>query len=292
MTVELARNGDIEIAYEVEGPPDGEPLLLIMGLGLQLVFWPDAFRARLVERGFRVARFDNRDVGLSTHLTGLGLPSVPAILLRSWRGYRIADMAADAVAVLDALKWPSAHLVGVSLGGMIAQTVAGLFPARVRTLTSISSTPAAKIGRPRPRALRALAAGDPGGREASVQRVVDVFRVIGSPAYPLDERWLRDAAARSYDRFHDPDGIRRQLAAITTSGDRRPLLRQLRMPALVVHGDADPLIRPAGGRATAAAIPGAELVTYPGMGHDLPGALQQPIADRIAAVARQWSPVR
>jgi len=292
MAVELAGNGEVEIAYEREGPADGEPLLLIMGLGLQSLFWPETFRARLVERGFQVARFDNRDVGLSTHLTRLGVPSAPAILLRRWHGYRMADMAADAVAVLDALAWPSAHLVGVSLGGMIAQTAAGLFPARVRTLTSMSSTPAARIGRPRLRALRALSAGDPGGREASVQRVVDVFRVIGSPAYPLDEAWLRDVAARSYDRFHDPDGVRRQLAAIAAAEDRRPLLRRLRTPALVVHGDADPLIRPAGGRATAAAIPRAKLVTYPGMGHDLPAALQQPIADEITAVARQWSPAR
>jgi pimeloyl-ACP methyl ester carboxylesterase len=162
----------------------------------------------------------------------------------------------------------------------------------VRSLTSISSTPSPRIGRPHPRALPALLTGAAHDRETAAERMVRVFRVIGSPGYPRDEAWIRDAAARSFDRAHDPDGIRRQLAAIVTATDRRPLLRRLRMPALVVHGDRDLLIRPSGGHATARAIPGAKLVVFPGMGHDLPAELQPEIADEIADRCRQWSPPR
>jgi pimeloyl-ACP methyl ester carboxylesterase len=288
MTVRMARHGEVRIAYEVEGPADGEPLLLIMGLGLQMLFWPDDFRKLLVERGFQVARFDNRDVGLSTHFRHLGTPSPAVFLTGRWPGYRLADMADDAVAVLDDLGWAGAHAVGVSLGGMIAQTLAGRHPARVRTLTSLSSTPSPRIGRPHPRVLPLLVPHGADDRDRAAQQVVEVFRVIGSPGYPRNEDWLREVAGRSFDRAHDAAGIRRQLAAILSSGDRRRMLAGLRMPALVVHGDADLLVRPAGGRATAAAIPGARLVTYPGMGHDLPSALQPQIADEIAALARRW----
>ena len=287
MTVQTARHDDVEIAYEVEGPADGEPLLLIMGLGLQMLFWPDGFRKLLVDRGFRVARFDNRDVGLSTHLSHLGSPPPTVFVVRRWSGYGIADMADDAVAVLDGLGWDSAHVVGVSLGGMIAQTLAGRYPDRVRTLTSISSTPSPRIGRPHPRALPVLLSRAAPDRRTAAEHVVKIFRVIGSPGYPRDEVWLREVAGQSYDRAHDPIGIRRQLAAIVSSADRRPLLARLRIPALVVHGDSDLLVRPSGGRATAAAIPGARFVTFPGMGHDLPAALQPAIADEIAALARR-----
>lgn len=285
----MAGHGEVRIAYEVQGPADGEPLLLIMGLGLQMLFWPEDFRKLLVERGFRVACFDNRDVGLSTHLRRLGTPSPAVFLTHQWSGYRLADMAGDAVAVLDDLGWDSAHAVGVSLGGMIAQTLAGRHPARVRTLTSLSSTPSPRIGRPHPRLLPLLLSRGAHDRDRAAQELVEVFRLIGSPGYPHNEDWLREVAGRSYDRAHDVAGIRRQLAAILSSGDRRAMLAGLRMPALVVHGDEDLLIRPAGGRATAAAIPGARLVTYRGMGHDLPAALQPEIADEIAALARRWS---
>lgn len=288
VTIQMARRDGVEIAYELNGPAAGEPLLLIMGLGLQMLFWPDSFRQLLTDRGFSVARFDNRDVGLSTHLPELGRPSPLTLLAGRWPGYRVADMADDAVAVLDALGWASAHVVGVSLGGMIAQTVAGRHPARVRSLTSISSTPAPSIGRPHPRALRALLRRPARTREEAARQVVDVFRVIGSPAYPRDEEWLSDAAGRSYDRAHDPAGGRRQLAAITASGDRRPLLARVGAPTLVVHGDADPLVRLSGGRATAAAVPGARLVVHRGMGHDLPGELQPLIAAEVTAVADRW----
>lgn len=290
MTAGTARHGDIEISYEVEGPDDGMPLLLIMGLGLQMLFWPEDFRRMLVERGFRVARFDNRDVGRSTHLTELGKPSPLVLLTHRWTGYGLPDMATDALAVMDALSWPDAHVAGVSLGGMIAQTLACRHPGRIRTLTSLSSTPYARIGRPRPQAVAALATWPVHDRDTAARQVARVFRIIGSPDYPRDETWIRDAARRSFDRAHDPDGIRRQLAAIVSAPDRRPLLRRLRKPALVVHGAADPLIRPSGALATARAIPGAKLIIYPGMGHDLPGALQPVIADEIAGLARQTTP--
>ncbi|SNY59097.1 alpha/beta fold hydrolase [Paractinoplanes atraurantiacus] len=288
MTSGVARHGAVEIAYEVEGPADGTPVLLVMGLGLQMLFWPESFRDLLVARGFRVARFDNRDVGGSTHLSGPGLAS-PRVLLTRRPGYGLPDMAGDAVAVLDALGWPSAHVVGVSLGGMIAQLAAVLHPGRVRTLTSLSSTPSPHIGRPHPRALPALLYSSARDRAEAAEHMVRIFRIIGSPGHPLDEDWLRDVAARSYDRAHDPDGVRRQLAAIVLAADRRPLLRGLRLPALVVHGDADPLVRLSGGRATARAIPGAKLVVFPGMGHDLPTALQPAIVDEIAALSGQWA---
>ncbi|GAA3388828.1 alpha/beta fold hydrolase [Cryptosporangium minutisporangium] len=288
MTLQRARRAGVEIAYDVEGRPADEPVLLIMGLGLQMLFWPDHFRQLLVDRGFQVARFDNRDVGLSTHLHGLGTPSPLVFVSRRWRGYRVADMADDAVGVLDALGWSSAHVVGVSLGGMIAQTLAGLHPDRVRTLTSISSTPDVRIGGAHPRLLPALLGGRGRTREGAARHVVRVFRTIGSPAYARNEPWLREMARQSFDRAHDNAGVRRQLAAIISSPDRRPLLAGVRAPTLVVHGEADLLVRPSGGRATAAAVAGARLVTYPGMGHDLPDALQQPIAEEIAALAARW----
>ncbi|MFC3383633.1 alpha/beta fold hydrolase [Couchioplanes azureus] len=286
MTENFARHGDVRIAYEVEGPAGGEPLLLIMGLGLQMLFWPEDFRALLTEHGFRVARFDNRDVGLSTHLDALPPPSPLDLALRRRPGYALADMAADALAVMDALGWESAHVAGVSLGGMIAQTVATGHPERVRSLTSISSTPSPRIGRPRPPAMAALLRRPATGREDAARHVVETFRAIGSPAYRRDEQWLREMARRSYDRAHDPAGVRRQLAAVVSAADRRPALRRLRLPALVVHGGADPLVRLPGGVATARAIAGAKLVVHPGMGHDLPNALQPGIAADIAALAR------
>jgi len=285
MTEGFARHDGVRIAYDVEGPPDGEPLLLIMGLGLQLLFWPDSFRGLLTAAGFRVARFDNRDVGLSTHLSELGTPNPLSLVLRRGPGYDLTDMAGDALAVLDALSWGSAHVVGVSLGGMIAQTMAGTRPSRVRSLTSISSTPSPRIGRPAPRAVAALMRRPATGPDAAAQQVVDIFRVIGSPGYPHDDDWLRDVARRCHDRAHDPAGIRRQLAAIVSAGDRQPMLRTLRLPALVIHGDADPLVRLAGGLATARALRGAKLVVHSGMGHDLPTALQRGIAAEIATVA-------
>jgi pimeloyl-ACP methyl ester carboxylesterase len=281
-----SRDG-VRIAYERIGPGDGEPVLLIMGLGMQMISWPDGFCAELVARGFTPARFDNRDVGCSSHFPEGGTPSLLGILTRPRKvaAYRLRDMATDAVSVLAALGWESAHMVGVSLGGMIAQTLAMTYPHRVRSLTSMMSTPSVRIGRPSLAALAALSSPRVDDRDAAGQRMVEVFRVIGGRRYPPDEQWLRDAGRRAYDRSFDPAGVRRQLAAVYASGDRRPGLAAVRVPTLVLHGEADPLVRPSGGRATAAAVPGARLVTYPGMGHSLPHELWATFADEIARTA-------
>ena len=290
--MEAARNEDIVLAYETFGPPGGEPLLLISGTGAQMLIWPEGFCTALVDRGFRVARFDNRDTGLSTHLTGASAPGwLTAMLRPSAAPYRLQDMADDAVAVMDALGWPDAHLVGASLGGMIAQALAIRHPGRVRTLTSIMSTPSARIATmPTLAAIRALAraAGTPvTSPDQAADRAVALKRIIGSPGYPLDEDMVRDIAARSFQRHPDAEQAerddQRQRAAVIASGDRRPALAGLRIPALVIHGEQDPVIRPRGGRATARAIPGARLVTYPGMGHDLPAALWPSIVAEITA---------
>lgn len=290
--MEAARNTDIVLAYETFGPPGGEPLLLISGTGAQMLIWPEGFCTALVDRGFRVARFDNRDTGLSTHLTGAPAPGwLTAMLRPSAAPYRLADMADDALAVMDALGWPDAHVVGASLGGMIAQALAIRHPGRVRTLTSIMSTPSARIATmPTLAAIRALAraAGTPvTGPDQAADRAVALKRIIGSPGYPLDEDMVRDIAARSFQRHPDAEqderDDQRQRAALIASGDRRRALAGLRIPALVIHGEQDPVIRPRGGRATARAIPGARLVTYPGMGHDLPAALWPSIVGEITA---------
>ena len=297
MTIERTRNGEVEIAYETLGDPRGEPLLLVMGTGGQMLSWPDGFCDCLTERGFHIARFDNRDSGLSTHLNGAGRPNQLTMLLRPAAGavYRLEDMAGDAVAVLDALGWRCAHVVGMSQGGMIAQTLAVRHPDRVRSLTSIASSPAPRLGQPTPGTLlRVLRVANPRrvqSAEDLAQYLVDLRQVTGSPGYPADEEWLRDLGRRSYDRGGlDTASVQRQTAAITASGDRREELRQVRVPTLVLHGEDDRMIRPVAGRATAGAIPGARLVTYAGMGHELPRALWPAIADEIAAVARRTAP--
>jgi pimeloyl-ACP methyl ester carboxylesterase len=289
-----ARNADVDLASETSGAPGGEPLLLISGAGAQMLIWPEDFCAALADRGFRVARFDNRDTGLSTHLTGTPAPGWLTTMLRpSAAPYRLADMADDALAVMDALGWPDAHVAGASLGGMIAQELAIRHPGRVRTLTSIMSTPSARIATmPTRAAMRALArAGTPvTSADQAAEQAVALKKVTGSPGYPPDEDTVRDIARRSFQRHPgaDEDDLR-QRAAVIASGDRRRALAGLRIPALVIHGDQDPVIRPKGGRATAAAIPGARLVTYPGMGHDLPRPLWPSILDEICALAERTS---
>lgn len=289
--MQVARNNDVVLAYETFGQPGGAPLLLISGTGAQMLIWPEDFCAALADRGFLLARFDNRDSGLSTHLSGQPAPGWLSAMLRpSAVPYLLADMADDALAVIDELGWPAAHVVGASLGGMIAQELAIRHPGRVRSLTSIMSTPAGRIATmPTRAAMRALTSH--GGRPATSQdeaadQAVAVKKVIGSPGYPVDEEMIRDIVRRSFQRHPgSPDGDARQRAAVIASGDRRRALAGLRMPALVIHGDQDPVIRPSGGRATAAAIPGARLVCYPGMGHDLPEALWPAILDEIRALA-------
>ncbi len=249
----------LDLAYERLGDPTHPPVLLIMGIAGQLISWPDGFCAALVERGLQVIRFDNRDVGESTHVT---------------EAYTLSDMAADTVGLLDALGLDAAHVVGVSMGGFIAQTLAIEHPRRVRTLTSMSSTTGdPSVGQTAPEVLRAFGGKPPTTRDEIVQRTLDVLRVIGSPGYPLDLEGAADRAGRAFDRAFDPPGLARQAAAAMSGGDRTAKLRALDVPALVIHGAEDPMWNVSGGLATAAAIPGAELVVIEGMGHDLPPAV-------------------
>ena len=296
--VRTAHNGEVAIAYEAFGSVDSEPLLLISGTGVQMLIWPDDFCAALAERGFHVARFDNRDMGLSTHLTGSPAPGWVKTMLRPTAApYRLEDMAGDALAVMDALGWPSAHVAGTSMGGMIAQTLAIGHPSRVRTLTSIMSTPSSRIAtRPKLAVIRELArtGGNPvTSADEAADEAVALKRVAGSPGYPLDEPTVRNIARRSFQRHpgSNEDDLR-QRAAVVASGDRRKALAGVHVPTVVLHGEDDPMIRAKGGRATAAAIPGAKLVIYPGMGHDLPRALWPSMIDEIGALVDQVHPLR
>lgn len=282
----------MRIAYERHGDEQDPPLLMVHGFGVQLTGWnPDLLRM-LVDRGLQVIVFDNRDVGLSTHLDAAG--PIDAMALMTGRvtsaPYLLSDMADDAAGLLDALGFASAHVLGVSLGGMIAQSLAIGHPVRVRSLTSIMSTPSAGVGSATPAAGQALLAPPATTREGAVQRSLGIAAVIGSPAYTRDEDWIRASVGMAWDRSNDPVGVGRQLAAIRLSPDRRPALGGLDVPALVVHGEADPLIQVGGGLATAAAIPGAELMVLPGMGHDIPRALWETVVDAVVALARRAEP--
>ncbi len=291
-TPRRVRVGELEIAYETFGSADDPPLLLIMGLASQMLAWPDEFCAALADAGFYVIRFDNRDIGLSTHLTHVRPPD-PMKLFRgdtSDATYRLEDMADDAVGLLTALGIQRAHFVGASMGGMIAQTVAIRHPDRTLSLTSIMSTPAPNIGPPTQRAQAALMLAPPTNREEAGRRTVEVFRIIGSPGYPFDEQRVADMGRRSYDRASDPAGVMRQLAAIGASGDRTAGLRKLNVPALVIHGADDPLVTVEGGQATAAALSGSRLIVVPGMGHDLPRAVWPVVVEAIAALAKDAGP--
>jgi pimeloyl-ACP methyl ester carboxylesterase len=278
----------IELAYQELGDPDGEPLLLVMGLATQMIAWDETFCGMLAERGFRVVRFDNRDIGRSTRIEAAGVPRRADLMLgrRASAAYLLRDMAADTVGLMDHLGIDSAHLVGASMGGMIAQTVAIEHPERARSLVSVMSNTGSRwTGMPSRRAMAVLLARTPRGREAAIERAVKTFRTIGSPGYPFEEERVRQIAGRSYDRGHSGAGVLRQLHAITASGDRTQALRGVRVPTTVIHGNRDPLVRPAGGRATARAIPGARLRMIDGMGHDFPRQLWPAFAEEIAANA-------
>jgi pimeloyl-ACP methyl ester carboxylesterase len=284
----LAPCNGIEIAYQEVGDPGGEPLILVMGLGTQMLGWDERFCVELAERGFRVVRFDNRDIGHSTMLDEAGAPGRLEVFAgrRSTAAYLLSDMAKDTIGLMDHLGIEAAQIVGASMGGMIGQTLAIEHPERVRSLTSIMSTTGSRrVGAPTLKAYGLIFASPPRGRDAYIERIIKTFKVIGSPAFPTDEPRLRETAGRMYDRSHNPKGILRQVHAISASGDRTAALRKLSLPVTVIHGTRDPLVRPSGGRATAKAIPGARLRMVEGMGHDLPRDLWPIFTDEIADTA-------
>ncbi|MDO8288092.1 MAG: alpha/beta hydrolase [Parvibaculum sp.] len=291
---QVQANG-ITIEYETFGDKSNETVLLIMGLGAQLTMWPVEFCNELVSRGFHVVRFDNRDIGLSTKFEAAGMPDMAAIFGALMSGqpaksaYTLDDMANDAVGLLSALGIKKAHIVGASMGGMIAQLVAINHPAVTLSLTSIMST-TGNPGLPqaKPEAMAVLmtpaVAGD---IEGAIERGINAWKVIGSPAYPTDDVTLRQWVSRDVNRSLYPLGVARQMAAIVANGDRREKLKKLNVATVVVHGEADPLVPVEGGKDTAANIPGAELRVVPGMGHDFPLGLVQTYADAVSsAVAR------
>ncbi len=290
---QLAPVNGVEIAYQEFGDPDGEPIFLVMGLGTQMIAWDEGFCEMLVDEGFRVVRFDNRDVGHSSWLDHLGVPNKAAMLLGSQRGlaYSLDDMADDLAGLITYLELGSAHVVGASQGGMIAQVLAYRRPELVRSLGLIMTGAGRRVSSmPRLRALGAILAAPLEGRDGYIGAITRTFKIIGSPDYPPDPDRLRELIAAGYDRAHHPVGAARQLHAITASGDRSRKLRAIRAPTVVVHGTRDPLVRPAAGRAVAAAIPGAELKMIEGMGHDLPPQLWPQITGDLIANARRAEP--
>jgi len=274
----------ITLEYETYGEPGAPPVLLIMGFGCQLTMWDPSFCRALADAGFSVICYDNRDVGLSTWFDEAGPPDLAELLAgKATPPYSMSDMAADAAGLLDGLGLSSAHIVGVSMGGMIAQTFAIEYPERTRSLVSIMSTTGdPTVGQPRPDALATLTASPPTTRDEAMDQGATTWRIIGSPGYPFDESAVRERAGAAYDRAFHPAGNARQLAAIIAQPDRTAALAQVTAPSLVIHGDADPLMDPSGGKATAAAIPGAQLELVAGMGHDLPSALIDELVTTLA----------
>lgn len=294
MSEQRARVGGIELVYDTIGDPSDRPLLLVMGLGMQLIHWELELCEQLAARGFRVIRFDNRDAGRSTQVQA----PVPN-LMRAFSGlkiqapYLLEDMAADAFGLLDHLGIEAAHVAGVSMGGMIAQSMALQRPERVLSLTSIMSTTGERrAGRPKLRVWSVLTRRAPRDKAAYVEYFVRIFRLIGSKGFPVDEERIRATAAATWERGHHPAGTGRQLAAIMASGDRTERLRGVRVPTTVVHGRDDPLIPFRGGEATARAIPGAKLVAIPGMGHDMPRQVWPRLVDAIADTAARAAPAQ
>jgi len=279
----------ITLCYDTFGSPSDPTALLIMGLGTQMIAWHEEFCEELAGRGFHVVRFDNRDIGRSTHVPGRP-PTMAQLLTRSRRAarYSLADMADDAYGLLRELELSPAHVVGASMGGMIAQTLAARHPQAVRSLTSImSSTGSMRSGQPSLRVYPIFLRRAPRGREAFIEHMLGVFKTIGSSGLPRNVEDMREIAGRSYDRDHDPAGPGRQLAAILAAGDRTAEVASIRVPTLVIHGTRDPLVAPSGARATARAIPGAELLMIDGMGHDLPRVAWPRIVDAIATHAQR-----
>jgi pimeloyl-ACP methyl ester carboxylesterase len=285
---QIARANGIELCYEIFGDAGAEPMLLIMGLGAQMIHWDDDFCRQLAARGFRVIRFDNRDIGKSSKLSGgKRLGALEMLKLRFLKipvdaPYRLRDMAEDTVGLMDALGVQSAHLVGASMGGMIAQEVAISFPRRVRSLTSIMSTTGdPKVPAPTREAMAVLMAPPPATKDEYFSRYAQTWKVLRVGSFPQDEALDRARAERTYERGLNPAGVGRQLRAIMASGSRKERLAAVKAPTLVIHGTVDPLVRPEGGKDTAASIPGAKLLMIEGMGHALPIPMWPQIIDAI-----------
>jgi pimeloyl-ACP methyl ester carboxylesterase len=279
-----AKANEIEIEHEEFGSPGDPALVLVMGFSLQMIDWDTTFCESLASRGFFVVRFDNRDVGLSTKIEGGPATDIPAILAgdTSSVAYSLDDMADDTAGLLDALDMRAAHLVGMSMGGMIAQLVTLRHPARVRSLCSIMSTTGNRsVGQPSPELVPLLLTPPPKEREANVEHGLAVWRLLCSPARTFDEARMRRRLEQSYDRAYYPPGAKRQIGAMLSARDRTSELAKVRAPTLVLHGEHDKLIAPSGGEATARAIAGAELRIFPNMGHELPPDLWPEIIDAI-----------
>jgi pimeloyl-ACP methyl ester carboxylesterase len=285
----------IQIEYETFGEPDSPALLLIIGLAGQLIDWDEELCRQLAQRGHHVIRFDNRDAGLSSKIEEAGVPVIMQMIEALMQGktihppYTIEDMAADAAGLLDAIGIEKAHICGMSMGGMIAQAMALNYPERVLSLISIySRTGDPEEPQPQPEAMELLLTRPSEEREAYIRYFVKFFHAISGPAFPYDDEWLRKFVARAYERAYCPQGVARQLAAVLAQKNRKPALRSLNTPTLVIHGSADPLVPVACGRNTAAAIPGADLMIIDGMGHDLPhGGAWPQIIDAIVDHTRK-----
>jgi pimeloyl-ACP methyl ester carboxylesterase len=284
----LASVRGLELCYETFGERSNPAILLIMGLGAQMVLWDDDFCETLAEHDFFVIRFDNRDVGRSTILRDAPVPTRTQLILRDRRGasYSLDDMAADTAGLVNQLRLGRVHVVGASMGGMIAQLLAVHYPGQVRSLVSIMSTTGnRRVGQAHPRLWVRMLRRPRRDREGYIADFIETYETIGSGRYPPDRDHLRARAERCFERGLHPAGSARQLAAVVTASDRAPMLRELELPATVIHGAADPLVNQSGGRATAAAIPGAKLVIVPDMGHDLPRQLWPQIVDAIGQTA-------
>ena len=290
MSEQFAQVGDVELCYETFGEPGDPAMLLIMGLGTQMLAWHEDFCNELVSRGFFVIRYDNRDCGRSTRFDGVPPPGPVEIVRRRPRhvAYTLDDMAADALGLLDPLGIDAAHVVGASMGGMIAQMLAAGHPDRVLSLTSImSSTGSRFTGQPHPRVLPLLLRRPAHDREDYVRTLTGLFQVVGSPGFEHDWDELRDFLGQAYDRGVTAAGTGRQMAAILASGNRTTALRRITAPTLVIHGTDDRLVLPSGGKATARAIPGARLLLIRGMGHDLPRGAWPWMLDAIVGNAKR-----
>jgi pimeloyl-ACP methyl ester carboxylesterase len=290
-----AQANGIEIEYEVFGDPANPAVLLIMGLAAQLTRWPLPFVEDLVARGYFAIRYDNRDIGLSTKFDDAPVPELPALIGAMMTGqkpdvpYTLNDMAADAVGLLDALDIRRAHVMGASMGGMIAQLVAAEYPDRVLSLTSImSSTGNPGLPPSKPEAMAVLTSRPTGNdRETMIAHGVRAEKIIGSPAYPVSEEAIRARVECDFDRMHYPAGPGRQLAAVVANGDRRGAIATIKAPTMIIHGADDPLVPVEAGRDTAATIAGAQITEVPGMGHNLPEALIPTVLDAFEKVAKQ-----